>query len=135
MAKKLSDIEGIAASYSRKLKSGKITSVNKLLERGRTPKGRDQIVKECDISKKLVLKWVNHADLFRVKGVAGQYAELLESSGVDTVVELSHRKPENLYAAMKKTNASKHLCKRPPAPSMVARWVKQAKKLPRVVSY
>ena len=41
-----------------------------------------------EIDEKLILKWVNHADLFRIKGVAGQFAELLEASGVDTVKEL-----------------------------------------------
>jgi len=39
----------------------------------------------------LILKWVNMADLFRVKGIGQEYSELLEKAGVDTVRELRNR--------------------------------------------
>ena len=71
-----------------------------LLGEGATPAGRQAIAEKTGISEKLILKWVNHADLFRINGVAGQYAELLEASGVDTVVELGHRNAANLTAKM-----------------------------------
>jgi hypothetical protein len=32
----------------------------------------------------------------RINGVAGQFSELLEAAGVDTVKELKHRVPANL---------------------------------------
>jgi predicted flap endonuclease-1-like 5' DNA nuclease len=78
---------------------------------------------------------VNLADLYRIRGVGSEYADLLEEAGVDTVVELSKRNPENLFAAIAAKNAEKKLVRRPPTQKQVSDWVQQAKGLPRVVSY
>ena len=71
------------------------------------------------------------ADLFRINGVGEEYSDLLEASGVDTVVELSKRIPANLHAKLLKVNAEKNLVRRPPALSEVEQWVQEAKNLPR----
>src|SRR5439155_20182019 len=55
------------------------------------------------------LRWVNHADLFRINGVAGEYAELLEVSGVDTVVELAQRNTAILTAKLAEINDARHV--------------------------
>lgn len=106
-----------------------------LLEKGATPKGRDALAEKTAISGKLILKWVNHADLFRINGVRGQYAELLEAAGVDTVVELGHRKADNLHARMEEVNKAKNLVNRTPSVAEVTKWVDEAMKLPRKVTY
>jgi predicted flap endonuclease-1-like 5' DNA nuclease len=131
----ISEIEGVGAQYAEKLKAIGIASVETLLEQGATPKGRDDIAAKSGISGKLVLRWVNHADLFRIKGVASQYAELLEAAGVDTVVELAQRKAENLTAALAKANEEKKLVRVLPPQDKVSDWVAQAKALPRKVQY
>jgi predicted flap endonuclease-1-like 5' DNA nuclease len=112
-----------------------ITTVAELLQKGATPKGRQEVAENSGISDKLILRWVNHADLFRITGVAEEFADLLEASGVDTVVELAQRNAENLYQKMVATNAEKKLVRKLPALTQVADWVAQAKVLPRVVSY
>ena len=132
---KLSEIEGIGEVYSKKLEEGGISSIEQLLEAGSERKGRQDIANKCDISEKLVLNWVNRADLARVKGVSTQYADLLECAGVDTVPELAQRNAENLHAAMVKVNDEKNLVRQVPAQSQVEDWVKQAKELPRAVNY
>ena len=96
----LLEIEGIGEVYRKKLKETGISTTDKLLEQGATPQGRKEIAAKADISPKLVLEWVNHADLFRINGVAEEYADLLEEAGVDTVVELAQRNPNNLHARM-----------------------------------
>jgi len=133
--KKVEEVEGIGKSYAKKLERAKIFTTDDLLEKGGTPKGRKEIASKSGISEQLILKWVNHVDLFRIKGVGKQYAELLEAAGVDTVVELSHRNPENLLEAMEKTNAKKHLVRALPYLKQVKKWVEQAKKLPRKINY
>jgi len=75
------------------------------------------------------------ADLFRIKGVGEEYSDLLEEAGVDTVVELAQRNPENLYAALREVNDRKLLVRRLPSLWQVQDWVAQAKKLPRVLTY
>ncbi|MCB1171656.1 MAG: DUF4332 domain-containing protein, partial [Leptospiraceae bacterium] len=93
------------------------------------------IAKDSGLSPKLILEWVNHSDLMRIKGVGEEYSDLLEEAGVDTVVELAQRKAANLYEAMAKTNEKKKLVRQMPGESKIQDWINQAKKLPRVVKY
>jgi len=132
---KIIDIEGVGPAYAKKLSAKGYKTVEGLLKKGATPKGREAISKETGISHKEILEWVNRADLYRIKGVAAQYSDLLENAGVDTVVELSKRNPENLTKEMAAFNAKKKVVRRIPTLKEVKKWVDQAKKLPRVVSY
>jgi len=132
---KIIDIEGIGPTYAEKLNSINIYMVSDLLEAGATPQGRKDLADKTGISGKLILEWVNLADLFRIRGVGEEYSDLLEEAGVDTVVELSKRVPENLHAKMLEVNEQKKLVRRLPPLSAVKDWVEQAKRLKRVVEY
>lgn len=132
---KITEIEGIGPAYAAKLAADGVGDTDTLLEKGCTKAGRAEIAKKCDISEKLVLKWVNMADLFRIKGVAGEYAELLECAGVDTVKELAQRNAENLAAKMAEVNAEKNVTRKVPSQGVVEDWVSQAKQLPGKVTH
>ena len=132
---KLVEIEGIGEKYAAKLKAAGIATAEALLEKGTTPKGRKELAEASDIGDALILEWVNHIDLFRIKGVASEYADLLEEAGVDTVPELAQRNAENLFNKMIEVNAAKKLVRRLPVLSQVVDWIEQAKKLPRVINY
>ena len=133
--KKLSLIEGIGETYTGKLEAGGIKSVDNLLEAGAGKKGRQALSEKTGISEKMILKWVNRADLFRIKGISTQYSDLLEIAGVDTVPELAQRKAENLQAKMVEVNEEKKLVKKVPTLADVESWIAQAKELPRVVTH
>ena len=75
------------------------------------------------------------ADLFRIKGVGEEYADLLEAAGVDTVPELAQRNAENLHKKLAEVNEAKNLVRRVPTQGEVSEWVGQAKQLPRVLTY
>lgn len=135
MAKSIEAIEGIGPVYGDKLRKVGCGSAAKLLKNGATRKGRKKIADDSGISDSIILRCVNMADLFRIKGVATQYAELLEAAGVDTVKELRNRNPANLAAAMKETNEEKQLTRQVPNEKMVTDWVAQAKKLDPIVTY
>ena len=75
------------------------------------------------------------ADLFRVKGVGKQFAELLKATGVDTVKELKMRNAHNLQVALSEANSSKKLCKATPSIGQVQHWIKQAKHLEARLTY
>ncbi len=128
-------IEGIGKMYAEKLKEIEIATTEVLLERGATSKGRQEIANSTGISNKLVLRWVNMADLFRIKGVGEEYSDLLEAAGVDTVPELAQRNPENLHVKMSEVNEVKKLVRQLPSLPQVTEWVMQAKDLPRVMQY
>jgi predicted flap endonuclease-1-like 5' DNA nuclease len=132
---KIEDIEGIGPVYAKKLVEAGVNTTDDLLKIGATAKGREEFGKKTGIAHKLILEWVNLADLYRIKGIGSEYSDLLEEAGVDTVVELSKRVPENLHAKMLEVNEQKKLTRRPPPLSAVKDWVEQAKKLKRVVEY
>lgn len=132
---KLTEVEGIGEVYAQKLADAGVMTTEALLEKGATPAGRRELAEASGISGKLILEFANHVDLFRVKGVAEEYADLLEESGVDTVPELAQRNPANLHQKMAEVNAEKNLVRRLPALSQVEDWVAQAKELPRVLTY
>ena len=132
---KLSEIEGIGETYAEKLKDCGVTSQARLLEMGGTPVGRRKLISESGISDKLILKWINRADLARVRGVGGEYADLLECAGVDTVPELAQRNAKNLHARMEEINQAKNLVRSMPSVSMVTTWVTEAKTMGRAINY
>jgi predicted flap endonuclease-1-like 5' DNA nuclease len=131
----LIEIEGVGETYAQKLMEADISTTEDLLEKGASPQGRKEIAEKTDISGKLILEWVNHVDLFRIKGVGEEYADLLEEAGVDTVPELAQRNPENLYQKLVEVNQEKKLVRQLPGQAQVKDWIEQAKQLPRKITY
>lgn len=132
---KIIDIEGIGEAFASKLMAENIDTVEQLLDRCAAPAGRKELAEKTGISEKLILRWSNHADLFRVDGIGPQFAELLEAAGVDTVKELRHRVPANLASKLVEVNEEKHLCRRVPAESELQRMIDQAKELEPRMTY
>ncbi|MEM3026792.1 MAG: DUF4332 domain-containing protein [Thermoproteota archaeon] len=132
---KVEEIEGIGPEYAKKLLEAGIKTTDDLLKAGGSKDGRKMLAEKTGISEKLILEWVNLADLFRIKGIGDEYSDLLEEAGVDTVAELARRDPANLHAKILEVNKEKKLVRRPPTLKQVTDWVKQAKKLPRKVEY
>jgi len=133
--KTIDKIEGIGRGYADKLKQAGVATVESLLDSAGEKSARKKLADKTGLSEKLLLKWTNMADLFRVNGIAGQYAELLERAGVDTVKELAQRNAATLHAKMNEVNEASKVVRRPPALKTVESWVAQAKTLPRKVSH
>lgn len=132
---KLSFVEGIGPAYEEKLNALGIKTTEKFFEVAATKKGRKDLAERSGISEKLILEWTNMIDLYRIKGVGSEYADLLEAAGVDTVVELAGRRADNLLKKMEEVNAEKKLVRLLPSLKMVEGWIAQAKELPRGVEY
>ena len=132
---KIIDIEGVGDVYAEKLTAAGINKVSELLEKCAAPKGRKELAESTGISEKLILKWTNYADLFRINGVGPQFAELLEAAGVDTVKEFRHRVAENLQPKLVEVNDAKNICNRVPAISEVQKMIDQAKELEPKMTY
>lgn len=128
-------IEGIGDSFGQKLRDLGVVTVLDLMVHGATRRGRAELSAQSGIAQSSILTWVNHIDLFRIKGIAQQFAELLEESGVDTVMELAQRNPVNLHKRMTGLNEQRGLVRRTPHLSEVEDWVQQAKGLRRLITY
>ncbi|PVZ14130.1 DUF4332 domain-containing protein [Porphyromonas loveana] len=132
---KVIEVEGIGPVLAGKLNEAGIMSTDQLLKACKTKADRKALAAKSGIEESKILKFANMVDLFRIKGVGSEYAELLEAAGVDTVKELATRKADNLTEKMAEVNAVKKLVRRLPVLKMVEDWVKQAKDLPRMLEY
>jgi len=129
------DIQGIGSAYATKLRKAGVLTTEALLKMGGKPAGRKELAKATGFTTKQILEWVNRADLYRVSGIGGQYSDLLEAAGVDTVMELKNRKAAALLDAMTVVNKKKNLVNKMPGLSQVEGWVKAAKSLKRAIEY
>jgi predicted flap endonuclease-1-like 5' DNA nuclease len=127
------DVEGIGPVNAEKLAEVFVKTTDKLLEIGGTRKGRQGLSEQTGIPEKTILEWVNLADLFRIKGIGEEFSDLLEASGVDTVVELALRVPENLHKKIIDVNSKKNLVRRLPTLTQIKDFIEQAKKLNKAV--
>lgn len=128
-------IEGVGPAFKEKLAKAGVANTSQLLAKASTPKGRKDLAAAADIADALILKWANMCDLMRIKGVAGEFAELLEAAGIDTVKELKTRKADNLHAKLVAVNAEKKLVRQTPTLKAVTGWIAQAGELPSVMTY
>lgn len=135
MSYKIENVEGIGPAYREKLAAAGVTKTNHLLAKGAAPAGRKELAAKTGLKEEQILKWVNLADLMRVRGVAEEYSELLEAAGVDTVKELKTRRADTLTAKMAEVNAATKKVRRAPTLAEVTKWIEFAKTLDAVVTY
>jgi predicted flap endonuclease-1-like 5' DNA nuclease len=129
MAYNIIDIEGIGPVYAEKLNAAGIKTTADMLSNAGTKAGRKALAEATGIDEGKILTWVNHSDLHRIDGVAGQFSELLEAAGVDTVKEFATRNAANLAAKMEEVNAAKNLSGRVPSVDSLQKMIDQAKTL------
>jgi predicted flap endonuclease-1-like 5' DNA nuclease len=132
---KVEDIEGIGPAHAATLQAAGIRTSDALLERAGPKKGRDELAAATGISGKLLLDWANACDLMRIKGIGAQFSDLLEAAGVDSAAELAQRNASSLATTFAELNAARATTRRAPTEAMVADWIAQAKKLPKVVGH
>jgi len=132
---KIEDVEGIGPVLGEKFRAAGVKDTDALLKSALTSSQRKALAEKTGLSEARVLKFANMVDLYRVSGVGSEYAELLEVAGVDTVPELATRNAASLTQAMAAVNQEKKLTRQVPTESEVAKWVEQAKGLPRMLEY
>jgi predicted flap endonuclease-1-like 5' DNA nuclease len=129
MAYNIIDIEGIGPAYAEKLNAAGVNTTDDLLEKGGTRAGRKALADATGIDDGRILTWVNHSDLHRIAGVAGQFSELLEAAGVDTVKEFATRNAANLHQKLVDVNTAKNLSGRVPSEEQLQKMIDEAKTL------
>jgi predicted flap endonuclease-1-like 5' DNA nuclease len=132
---RIEEIEGVGPAFAQKLMAAGVPTIEALLEQGSKAAERARLAASTGISEQVLLKWVNTADLMRVKGIGSEYSELLEVAGVDSATELAQRRPENLHARLEEINDARKLVRRVPTLQEVERWVAEARRLPKVVTH
>ena len=133
---KIEEVEGIGPVYAEKLSAAGVSSADDLLEKGAKPGGRKDLEAATGIAHSLILEWVNHVDLMRIKGVGSEYSDLLEAAGVDSPAELANRNAGNLATTVQEVVAARPgIVRRIPTEGELQGWIDQSKKLPKVVEH
>lgn len=135
MARKITEIEGIGEATAEKLSSAGVTTVEDLLTMGADSKGRASLAEKSGLTEHKVLYLVGMADLIRINGIGGEFAELLKASGVDTVKELATRNPENLHVKISEINAEKALVRQMPSVDQLTKFVNEAKNTESTITH
>ncbi len=135
MKYKIIDIEGIGEAYAERLINIGINTTDDLLKAGLTEAGRDIIAEKSGIPSKLIYRWTNQADLFRIKGIGPQFAELLNAAGVESVGQLAAQKADVLEAKLKEVDEKQHLTRRVPAVKELETMISLAAAIEPVLSY
>jgi predicted flap endonuclease-1-like 5' DNA nuclease len=132
----IEDLEGIGPVLAGKLRDAGVTTVEGLLDRAGPAAGRRALAESSGIDAGQLLKWVNHADLYRLDGVGSEFAELLEAAGVDSIAELAQRNAANLAQTFQEVDAARpNWVRRVPSQAEIEGWIGQAAALPKVVSH
>lgn len=133
---KIEEIEGIGPAFAEKLIAAGVATTDDLLNRGATEAGRGLLATETGISERLLLEWVNHADLMRIDGVGPEFADLLEAAGVDSCAELARRNAKNLAETFQELDAARpNTVRRVPSEATIAGWIAAAEKLAKIVTH
>ena len=132
----IEEVEGIGTVNAEKLAAAGVTTTDDLLRAGAKPSGRKSLEDATGIDHALILEWVNHVDLMRIKGVGSEYSDLLEAAGVDSPAELAQRNAANLATTFQEVVAARPgIVRRVPSENELSDWISQSKDLDKVVEH
>lgn len=123
---KIETIEGIGPAFQEKLAAAGVTSVEGLLESGASDSARATLAEASNIPQKRIDTWVSMADLMRLAGVGGQFAELMVRSGVNSVSTLSGMDSVELRSALETENEAKNMVKKIPSVDTLSGYIQAA---------
>lgn len=130
----ITDIEGIGPKYAEALAKANITSVAQLLDGCANTDARSKCAELSGLSEKAIERWAKMSDFFRLDGVAGNEAELLEVSGFNNMGELASADADDVQAKLQATNDEKSLAPSVPEKAAIESWISAAKSLPAKLS-
>jgi hypothetical protein len=130
----ISELKGVTAEIAAALRAIGINNSAQLLAASGRPEERADLAMTLGMDAGTLLELANRADLVRIHGLTRADLDLLLAAGVDSVMELRRRIPENLYARMAKI-AEHRSWQRAPGLNEVQRWVSEAKRLERAIYY
>ena len=129
MSDPISSIKGLAADVKTKLEAQGIKNTQQLLEHAQTAKQRTELAHMVGTTAVVIKELSNRADLMRLKGVGGDFSNLLEEAGVNSCRELQHRVPAKLHTALVEIHSSKKIGHHAPTLDQTTEWITEAKAL------
>ncbi len=126
----IEEIDGIGKGFGQRLRKIGIHTTTDLLEKCRDDDSyAKHIAKAMNQNEKTVETWLKMADLLRVDGIDGKYAELLYLSGINSSAKLATSDMRKVRAKIKNVVKNQHHAKKTPTKKMISKWIVLAKKL------
>jgi nucleotidyltransferase/DNA polymerase involved in DNA repair len=126
-------VEGIGTGFGKRLKADGIETTEQLLELCATDDGIRRVCQCVDLDDKTVRNWGTMADLIRIDGLGGQWAELMWRAGIRNVQDLARQDVEPLRARFREINEKEHRVAELPGENRVRKFIEQAGKLKPVL--
>ena len=125
----IEEIEGIGKGYGKQLRAIGINRTGDLIDKCSSPEDIRPIAETMKLEDWVIRSWTSMADLCRVKGIGGQFAELLDFSGIHSVQQLATANAAGLLAKMKETNDKELRVEKLPDIDMVRTWIEYSRDL------
>ncbi len=126
----IQEIEGIGPAYGRKLRSMGVDTTLDLIELFKKNNHRiDRAAQDMRVKPEAITAWISMADLMRLPGVDSQCAELLQTIGISSVIELSITNAHSIHNEMLKLNQKYPVCPEVPSAETITAWIISAKSL------
>ena len=123
-------LPGLKEKEEKLLQNLGISTTKDLLNKAKTPQGKQLLASSLQINFTYVSKWMALADLARLPSVGWQYCGLLLHSGIISVVQLAQTPVYRLHPQIMRLHVAtmqrKDLC---PSVEMVKQWIREAKLL------
>lgn len=129
MSDPISNVKGLSPDVRTKLEAEGIRNTQQLLEHTQSVKQRTELAHKIGTTAGVLKELANRADLMRLKGVGGDFSNLLEEAGVNSCKELQHRLPEKLQKTLADIHTSKKIGHHAPTLAQVTEWIGEAKSL------
>ena len=129
----IEEVEGIGKGYGKQLREMGIARTSDLISKCSTHIDRKPIAEIMKLEEWVISSWTSMADLCRVKGVGGQFAELLDFSGVHSTQQLATSNANGLLVKLIETNENEHRVSEVPGVNVIAGWIENAKTLDSLI--
>ncbi len=130
----IEEIEGIGPAYGKRLRTIGISTTCDLIKRCLGNDNEiEEVARTIKVKKEAVADWTGMADLMRLKGVDGQFAELIQTVGTTSVELLAKADAKKLYEQMKTFNEKTSIVPELPSFDALVNWIEIAKKTDKLV--
>jgi len=129
----ITSVEGIGPKYAEELGKIGINTVEQLLEKCSSAESRAKYSESTGLSEKSLERWAKMCDFFRLSGVEGNEAELLEVGGFNNMGELANAEAGDVLSKLEAANKEKSLVLSVADKATIKSWIAQAKALPQKI--
>jgi len=121
----IEEIEGIGPAFGKRFRGIGINTTCDLANAYLRDNGASKKAsKKLDINLDAIKSWASMADLMRISGVGGQFAEIIQTVGISSRDALRKANAKTLYNKMEEYNAQHSIVPEVPSQTMVESWIK-----------